>query len=508
MIGCKEVASWLCRRLQEATMDSGLGRVQVHHALWSAYSFRQTFQEDSWHDVTIWHCVLGSYGCFYASGGALRDIILGRPWGLATNPFTPVYVSIGCGLAFASPNDFIYRSLQTPRHPIRLLVLLGDTLDFSGFYCSSYELVRALHPSSPAAPFAVALLSSQAGTIVRCMEQRSRKMSPELEFVRPSGVIQKVTGFLFAYVWFRAVMGPHRARRSLSYVCLSATLLSEFAGFVNPFELLCNTALAMLRRLLRALRLGPPPSLTAKHDAARCFVFDFDDTLVLSEDCKSQLFVDMAIELCGEHGREWMVEAKKAGDRYRIWSEFARLSGRSDGDRLAELYSTRVLELVAACPEVEGASLCLRSLRRKGAHVYVNSATPHADILAVLQQRGGDWSLPAADGGFFDAAWGSGTDGGSKVENLKKAAASSGAATPLQMVMVGDGTNDRRAALDFGCHFVGIDAGRLSTSEVRWFCRDLREAQPVLEAFSRGEVPLPIPTLTSQTPMAPMAHIS
>ena len=147
----------------------------------------------------------------------------------------------------------------------------------------------------------------------------------------------------------------------------------------------------------------------------RLCVFDFDDTLVRSEITKHELFFTIASEADGDTGRALMQASMSGGgNRYTFFRNFAaaRMPGGApnavecEAARLSADYTRRIENLIAKADEVPGAYECCEWLRGCGVHLWVNSATPHSDLLSVVHRRG--WAE------LFDGVLGGGDGGGSR----------------------------------------------------------------------------------------------
>jgi phosphoglycolate phosphatase len=183
----------------------------------------------------------------------------------------------------------------------------------------------------------------------------------------------------------------------------------------------------------------------------RCVVFDFDGTLVLSNDIKREGFFAAVAERAGGPERMARILASPPGDRYAIFRRFAEEAGDDPGE-LAVRYSSWCEERILVCPERSGASLALAELRRAGISVHVNSATPTAPLRSVVLRRYGEDSFNGVHGGH-----------GAKVANLE-AILRQEQLLPASLAMVGDGIDDRDAALRAGCQFVGVGGGTLAAA--------------------------------------------
>lgn len=178
-------------------------------------------------------------------------------------------------------------------------------------------------------------------------------------------------------------------------------------------------------------------------------VLDFDGTLVDSNLIKERMFERVVARHAG--GFEALTEAKKiGGDRFRTFGE---VSQRLESDpslrnamtrRLAADYGRACLRAIAGTAERRGASATLRYAHRRGLRLYLNTATPQADVPALLRSRG--WER------LFSGAYGS---PGSKVGILKKIMRREQVG-PRSVLMVGDSADDLDAARQTGAWFVGI----------------------------------------------------
>lgn len=181
----------------------------------------------------------------------------------------------------------------------------------------------------------------------------------------------------------------------------------------------------------------------------RAVVFDFDGTLVLSNGIKRDGFFAIAADFPG--GSEFIagILANLPGDRYAIFSAFAERYS-ADGLALVSRYSDWCEDRIVHCPERTGAAALLNTLKRSHASVYVISATPPVPLRAIVKRRYPPDTFDGVFGGH-----------GGKVRNLR--AVLSGARLEAQEILVvGDGIDDYRAALTVGCAFAGVAGGTLA----------------------------------------------
>jgi phosphoglycolate phosphatase-like HAD superfamily hydrolase len=190
----------------------------------------------------------------------------------------------------------------------------------------------------------------------------------------------------------------------------------------------------------------------------RCVVFDFDGTLVDSNEIKKRTFFAVARpwdpkgEIVAKVLKDW-----PTADRYhkleKVAEELIARKLLPDnavswewGSSLARKYTLRCEEAIAICPEIPGATKVLKKLSEQGLRLFVNSATPTEPLRKLVKIRNWDH--------LFCAIYGAET---SKVANLKKIRRENGA-LPSEIVHIGDNLEDFQAAAKAGCHFVAVAA--------------------------------------------------
>jgi len=183
----------------------------------------------------------------------------------------------------------------------------------------------------------------------------------------------------------------------------------------------------------------------------RCVAFDFDGTLVVSNQIKRLTFLDIA----KMHDEEaLMVDILNAhpGDRHSIFDLFVERSAKANGtgsasSRSAAMvaeYTDRCEQAIIECPEVPGASNILARLGSLEVLKALNSATPTPALYSILRRR--SWLEK------FELILGGPS---TKAENLRAIAAEFGL-EQSEILMVGDMRVDQIGAAQFGCHFVAL----------------------------------------------------
>lgn len=178
----------------------------------------------------------------------------------------------------------------------------------------------------------------------------------------------------------------------------------------------------------------------------RGIVFDFDGTLVASNQIKRQVFFELAGEF--KDGVRMMQEVMMGAagrDRYWIFERFAAAMPLGvDARSLADRYTQICQDRIASAPEVQGTLSSLERLRAEGKLSFINSATPLEPLTMLVRLR----RLET----LFDGIYGSPA---TKYENLEAIRLRHGLAR-MEILVVGDGESDRESAEALGCHFVAV----------------------------------------------------
>lgn len=198
----------------------------------------------------------------------------------------------------------------------------------------------------------------------------------------------------------------------------------------------------------RAVSLAAIPAAVA---------FDFDGTLVRSNAIKRDCFYEAVAGLAGAaEVLDDLFARGFRGDRHAVFDEVVRrlkAGGVADLPEVSALVSALVdaygkasQARIAAAPEVPGARQALERLRAAGVRLFLISATPQKPLEAVVAARGLT--------GYFDRVLGAPAD---KAVHLRRIVETAGL-DPRDIVMVGDGRDDREAAEQIGCRFIAVTA--------------------------------------------------
>ena len=188
-------------------------------------------------------------------------------------------------------------------------------------------------------------------------------------------------------------------------------------------------------------------------------VFDFDGTLVDSNHIKLNTFY----EVTKSHDPSGSTVTRilklfPHKDRYGIFQAIVRELFIKDlvtepnnlealAAEWAEAYTFICEQAIKTCDEVSGASETLQWISRQNIPIYINSRTPTTTLKRLITLR----SLNSYVSEIYGAPE-------SKSENLRHIQ-NQIQAKPKEILFVGDSEDDREAAIEVGCHFVGVTLG-------------------------------------------------
>ncbi len=193
-----------------------------------------------------------------------------------------------------------------------------------------------------------------------------------------------------------------------------------------------------------------------------CVAFDFDGTLVDSNQVKVQAFYEIVKDYdAGGFTVTEVLQRCSNEDRYGITRELARefiakgLTPPQPGAEIlgaqwAETYTAACETGIVDCPEVPGASVILAWLSSERIPLYLNSRTPTEALNRLVTLR----HLTHFFSGIYGAP-------ASKLENLCHIQELT-RTNPDEILFVGDSEDDREVAAEFGCHFAGVILGENS----------------------------------------------
>ena len=183
-------------------------------------------------------------------------------------------------------------------------------------------------------------------------------------------------------------------------------------------------------------------------------VFDFDGTLVQSNEIKTWAFGELYKEN-GEKIVQQIIAYHKKHEgvsrfvKFRYWHEdlLGQSYTKEIGENLSRTYSQLVLEAMVKAPYVEGA---LEFLKKHYQHIplFVASGTPEPELREIIKHR----SITH----FFQGVYGSPA---TKTKILQEILVKH-KLSPEQVLMVGDALTDWEGAQGVGAEFIGIQSGK------------------------------------------------
>ena len=194
----------------------------------------------------------------------------------------------------------------------------------------------------------------------------------------------------------------------------------------------------------------------------RAVVFDFDGVILESADVKTEAFG----ELYAAHGPD-VVERAVAHHLANVgisrFKKFAWIAehvlGRpltdADSAALGERFTALVFEKVLAAPFVPGAEAALGALGARGLPLFVASGTPIDELQQIVSRRG--------LGPAFQEVHGTPREKPDILRDLLDRLALS----PDQLLFIGDGMSDYKAARAVGTAFLARDTPPLRDEWVR-----------------------------------------
>jgi phosphoglycolate phosphatase-like HAD superfamily hydrolase len=183
-------------------------------------------------------------------------------------------------------------------------------------------------------------------------------------------------------------------------------------------------------------------------------IFDFDDTLVQSEQIKQRGFSLVfgpdvrAMEIAAEVKSNYKSTPRKESIQYileALRKEGLLVDGELDDlvEEYVQKYTEEVDGLVIAADEVAGAEALLKQLHGNY-KLYVNSATPQASLGRIIEGRG--WRE------YFGKIYGQ--PPGTKSQHMDDIMSEGN--NPETTVVIGDGNSDKDNAERHGAKFAGL----------------------------------------------------
>jgi phosphoglycolate phosphatase len=182
----------------------------------------------------------------------------------------------------------------------------------------------------------------------------------------------------------------------------------------------------------------------------KCVIFDFDGTLVQSNEIKKKTFYEVTKDLPGASKElDKLLSSPNSGDRYSIFRQLVKnLQIVDDNFTIATKFSNSYSEIcqhkILNAKEINGASNIIKNLKVLGIKVFISSATPQNPLESIIKAKG--WYV------LFDGVFGSPLSKNEHIQIIINKYR-----FPIKdMVYVGDSEVDRIVADINGCKFIGI----------------------------------------------------
>ncbi len=179
----------------------------------------------------------------------------------------------------------------------------------------------------------------------------------------------------------------------------------------------------------------------------RAIAFDFDGTLVDSNPIKKSAFYEVVADIPGAaRALGQILKSPESGARHDVFRALdARLRPANiNPEALVRAYGAKCEAGILNILDQSRITAFLDALKSKGYALFLVSATPQVDLASILKKT------PLAN--RFEAILGGPRP---KTEILADIARRH-SWNMQQMIMVGDGESDCRAAATVGCRFVGV----------------------------------------------------
>ncbi len=179
-------------------------------------------------------------------------------------------------------------------------------------------------------------------------------------------------------------------------------------------------------------------------------IFDFDGTLVDSNQIKRQEFFNVTSDLPFPNGiMRAILEDSRVGDRYDIFKCYANHLKEEcnyvvNASELAYQYTVLCENKIIQANSIKGADNALITLNKIDIKVVISSATPFETLNKIIKNR--------SIGHLIDNIFGSPE---SKEEHISKVIKIYNL-EPKEILYIGDSENDRKAASTSKCNFVGV----------------------------------------------------
>ena len=183
----------------------------------------------------------------------------------------------------------------------------------------------------------------------------------------------------------------------------------------------------------------------------RYIVFDFDGTLVDSNEIKNQAFFDVTSDIPNANKiLRSILKIQDFGDRYKIFDHLCEeLKSyneylKFDSSFLVTEYTNLCERKILKAPYIFGAKHALNKLYNLNFKLFISSATPQKELIKIVKQKNMY--------NYFEKVFGSPH---SKFQHIDKIILDFNC-NASEILYIGDSEVDRVASLSSNCHFIGV----------------------------------------------------
>ena len=181
----------------------------------------------------------------------------------------------------------------------------------------------------------------------------------------------------------------------------------------------------------------------------KCAIFDFDGTLVDSNNIKFETFFQVTKNIPNSKKLLERILQEQSGDRYAIFKSLSNRLYRKykisvNDKNLCDEYTSICEAKVSSAQSIKGSKDSLEKLKLMDLKLFVSSATPEETLVNIINKRGISH--------FFDGIFGAPNTKEMHIDHVMKLFDSNSS----EVIYIGDSEADRVAANMSNCHFIGI----------------------------------------------------
>lgn len=183
----------------------------------------------------------------------------------------------------------------------------------------------------------------------------------------------------------------------------------------------------------------------------KCIIFDFDDTLIWSEEIKKQVFFKIAREY-GVNEEKYIKEVRDENkyNRYQIFQKFCDQFNISDYENLLDKYKIMTRKEIIKTDNLPGVIELLDYLREKTKlKIFISSKSSKEDLDYYVQER--TWNK------YFDGVYGLPDNKTYHINDIKNKFNF----TSDEILFIGDSLGDYQVSMKNNLYFIGVENSAL-----------------------------------------------